>query len=628
MRPAPNLIATVAILLAGALAFLSANWAANLIERRAAAEVWRALSLDGIDWAMVEADGLQVRLQGTAPTEAARFHAITVAGTIIDAERLIDEVEIPPAKPIAPPRFSLELLRNDSGISMIGLIPAQSERDKISAAVQGAAGQTDVTDMLETADYSAPDGWQRALDFGLKAVARLPRSKISIAADKVSITAISDSPAEKKKLEAALAKDRPKGLNVAIDISAPRPVITPFTLRFVIDADGPRFDACSADTEDARSRILAAAERAGMAQPAQCSIGLGVPSPNWAKAVETGIQTLTDLGGGTLTFSDADVTLIALETTPQGTFDTEVGELEADLPGVFSLHAVLPEPVKIDGTGEGDGPPEFVATRSPEGQVQLRGRVPDQLVRTATESYARSRFGFASVYGAMRLDETLPDGWPLRVLAALEGLSHLNNGSVVVQPSYVELRGQTGDAGANAEIARLFGEKLGDAQNFDIDVTYVEALDPIAGLPTPEECVASVNAILAEQKITFAPGSTTVEGDALKVVDRIAEALKECGDVQIEIGGHTDSQGREEMNQQLSQQRAQAVLNALLSRRIRTANLSAKGYGETVPLADNKTEDGREANRRIEFKLILPEDSAENTDAEPPQQPEATDEQN
>ncbi len=81
--------------------------------------------------------------------------------------------------------------------------------------------------------------------------------------------------------------------------------------------------------------------------------------------------------------------------------------------------------------------------------------------------------------------------------------------------------------------------------------------------------------------------------------------------MKIEIGGHTDSQGREVMNQQLSQARADAVLNAIMSRRVLTSNLTAKGYGESEPIADNKTEAGREANRRIEFRLVLPGDASE-----------------
>ena len=121
--------------------------------------------------------------------------------------------------------------------------------------------------------------------------------------------------------------------------------------------------------------------------------------------------------------------------------------------------------------------------------------------------------------------------------------------------------------------------------------------------------------------------------DSARVIDKIAKLLQQCGEIPLEIQGHTDSQGREEMNQNLSQARAQSVLNALRARRILTGSFVAKGYGEDNPIASNDTEEGREANRRIEFRLIesdLPQatnDDAEDTAAEqqPPQDDVASD---
>jgi OOP family OmpA-OmpF porin len=88
------------------------------------------------------------------------------------------------------------------------------------------------------------------------------------------------------------------------------------------------------------------------------------------------------------------------------------------------------------------------------------------------------------------------------------------------------------------------------------------------------------------------------------VLDRIAEVLPDCRHVRMEIAGHTDSQGRDEMNLNLSQSRANAVLNGLLARNVLVSNLTAQGYGETQPIASNETESGREQNRRIEFRLL------------------------
>lgn len=604
MRLSQVFLVPASFFIAALASLLAANLAVSTIETTSQDGVKDELFLQGHEWASVQADGLQVILSGVAPSEAARFRALAAAGKVVDSTRVIDNVTIPAAEAIKPPRFSIEILRNDAGISMIGLIPAATDREALNSDVNAIARDSHVTDLLETADYPMPANWDEALAFAVYALETLPRSKISMDAHKVAITALADSEDQKAKWARDLKRAAPRTALLSIDISAPRPVITPFTLRFLIDENGPRFDACSAHTTVGRARIVSAATEAGLTDAANCTIGLGVPSPDWPDAVETGIRAVSELGGGSITFSDADVTLVAPDTTSQATFDRIVGELENNLPDLYSLHSVLPAPVKIDGSGEGSGPPEFVATRSPEGMVQMRGRLTDETLRSATVSFARAKFGSGNVYPATRLDSELPSDWPTRVLAGLEALSFLSSGSVVVQPEVVDIRGVTGDPDASDTVSRILSEKLGASENFQINVDYQEELDPLLSLPSPEQCAANINAIMAKKKITFAPGSANIEASAADTIDEIAEIMKDCADVRMEIQGYTDSQGREEMNLALSQSRAQAVLNALLTRRILTTNLTAKGYGEADPIADNGSEEGREANRRIEFRLL------------------------
>lgn len=597
------------------LSLAAAYFAVNVVENRSQNDVERVLGLNGYDWAEVNVDGLQVLLSGFAPDEATRFGALTAAGTVVDSARVVDMMNVTRRDPIQPPKFSIEILRNRAGISLIGLVPASMDREKIVAKIETVANGAEVTDLLDEADFKAPENWDNALTFGLEAMALLPRSKISISADQVELKAISDSITEKRRLESELARKAPDGLRLAVEITAPRPVITPYTLRFLIDEQGARFDACSTDTEAGKDRILAAATAAGLSGMATCTIGLGIPSPSWDDAVVTGISYLSQLGAGSITFSDADVTLVVPENTPQQLTDLVVGELEAALPDVFSLHVVLPRPVTIDGSGEdSDGPPEFVATRSPEGLVQLRGRVLDDRTRIATESFAEAQFGSSVVNGAMRLDSDLPSGWSTRVLASLQALAILHHGSAVTQPDIVEIRGVSGQQDARSEISRILSKELGESQDFRISVSYDKKYDPLAAIPTPEECIGQIATILNVSKITFAPSSADIDETGLETIDTIADVLKKCEDIAIEVGGHTDSQGREVMNKALSQSRAEAVIAALMNKRVVTSNLTAVGYGETVPIADNDTEEGREENRRIEFKLILPE---ENQPAEP-----------
>ncbi len=68
-------------------------------------------------------------------------------------------------------------------------------------------------------------------------------------------------------------------------------------------------------------------------------------------------------------------------------------------------------------------------------------------------------------------------------------------------------------------------------------MAYVEALDPIAGLPTPEECVSQILVVTEGRKITFEPGSATLNADAMPIMDDIAEVLRLCGDLRLRISG-------------------------------------------------------------------------------------------
>jgi OOP family OmpA-OmpF porin len=202
------------------------------------------------------------------------------------------------------------------------------------------------------------------------------------------------------------------------------------------------------------------------------------------------------------------------------------------------------------------------------------------------------------------LDAAAPDGWPQRVLAGLESLAQLDHGSLLVRPDTVEVAGVSGSAQASAKISQTLSEWLGQGKTFKVNVSYDKALDPLAALPTPQECIDAVHGVMAGKKIAFAPGSAEIDAGSANVLDAIAKGLKNCNATPIEIGGHTDAQGSAGGNLALSQARAEAVLVALQGRQVDVSAMMAMGYGEGVPVADNGDESGREANRRIEFTLM------------------------
>ena len=563
----------------------------------------KAIFLSGEEWVNVRANGLRLNLTGLAPDEAARFKVLESVGKFVDPNRIRDNITILEAADLAPPKFSLEALRNEERVSLIGLIPTKTGRGQILDNVQDISDRIEVTDMLEEADHPLPETWNDALQFGLDSLALLQRAKISVTEDVVVVSAVTESQEERTSVEQSLLEDQPEGVRLEMNISAPRPVISPFTIRFELDEGVATLDGCSADTQITKQKIIRAAKAAGMVRPALCNIGLGVPTTDWARAIELSIAAVSDLGGGSLTFTDSDVSLIASQDTPQAKFDTVIGRLENSLPELFSLSAFLPPKPVIDGqTGE-IILPDFTATRSPEGSVQLRGRVPSVVAKTAIETYAKSLFGHEAVYVQTRLDENLPDGWPIRVLGGLEAFAQLHHGILVVKPAEIEVRGIADTDTAAGEISRILAVRVGAREVFKIKVEIDEKLVKKTQPVTPESCEADINSILSDYKIQFAPGKVVITSGSNSVVTAVADVLRTCPKVKFEIQGHTDSSGSEELNLNLSQSRAEAVLFALLTRRILTSGLKAKGYGSANPIADNGTDEGRETNRRIVFKL-------------------------
>lgn len=609
-----TLISIAAFVLAALLAGAVSVVMAGAIERYNARELTDALQAEGLNWVSLETDGLRVHLSGSAPNEAARIRALQVAGSVVDASRVSESVGVATRQAIVAPVFRIEAMRNNDQVSVIGLVPAAMGEEPVIERLTGIAPEITVADMLQTADHPVPPGWVTAVEFAIDALALIPVAQVSVTAGRIEVHALVESPEARQRLETRLRERAPRGQVLVLDLVAPRPVIAPFTLRFRIDEGGARFDACAADTEAARDLILRAAREAGAPARSTCTIAMGAPSPRWGRAAELAIGALAGLGQGTVTFSDGDVSLVVPADVPRQAFDRAVGRLETQLPEAFTLTAVRLEPETSEATEEENGRPEAIATLSDEGRFLLEGRLPDERIRDSVLAFARARFGIGAVELEARLDPALPPGWSVRVLTALEALAELREGRALVRADRVEVSGVTGNPEASANVTRILSEGLGQGADFAVRVRYDESLDPVAQAPTPDSCEAAIHAILAQGKITFAPGSADLDADSREILDNIAEVLRECGALPIEVAGHTDSQGRAETNLALSQARAEAVINALLARRVLVSAMVARGYGAARPVADNATAEGREVNRRIEFTLIRPEPEPEPID--------------
>jgi len=117
-------------------------------------------------------------------------------------------------------------------------------------------------------------------------------------------------------------------------------------------------------------------------------------------------------------------------------------------------------------------------------------------------------------------------------------------------------------------------------------------------------CQDEFKKILSSGKINFASSKADIKPDSYELLNALVAASKKCPNDAVAIGGHSDSSGSESFNKKLSAKRADAVREYLISKGVSKDRLVAVGYGESKPIADNATDDGRAKNRRIEFNVI------------------------
>jgi outer membrane protein OmpA-like peptidoglycan-associated protein len=131
-----------------------------------------------------------------------------------------------------------------------------------------------------------------------------------------------------------------------------------------------------------------------------------------------------------------------------------------------------------------------------------------------------------------------------------------------------------------------------------------EGIDPKRDAGCVRGFFVAAGAIVVTEMIQFDSGKAIIKPRSHAVLDGIAAIMVKQSDIKkVEVGAHTDSQGNDDANLVLSEKRAVAVKDHLVSKGVEASRIDAKGYGETVPVGDNATAEGREKNRRVELVI-------------------------
>ncbi|MEV6281119.1 OmpA family protein [Kribbella sp. NPDC051770] len=235
--------------------------------------------------------------------------------------------------------------------------------------------------------------------------------------------------------------------------------------------------------------------------------------------------------------------------------------------------------------------------------VVLDAVVRDEAAKTTILEQAESLLAEGRVVsGELQVDPAAGALDPAGLFGVLRALqSSVGETKVGYDGTTITLTGDVTDQATKATAARAAAKAVPGA------VVANELRVPSAVKPPVSEACQTFETRLAQltgqHKIVFLSGTAIVNERSRGSVARVAALLKSCGTARVEVAGHTDNLGDPATSLPLSQQRADAVKAELVRRGVPAARIISRGYGESEPVASNKTSAGRIANRRVEIRV-------------------------
>jgi len=246
----------------------------------------------------------------------------------------------------------------------------------------------------------------------------------------------------------------------------------------------------------------------------------------------------------------------------------------------------------------------FKAVKAENGNVVLDGYVQSEAQKADVLAHATSVYGSSYVDRTIRIASGAPsNGWGNAVKRQMSNLSALDTGRASLEDSKAALVGKIGSAEAKASLlanaAMPGGYSL--TESVSAPAAAMPEPEPAPIIETTDACQEEMQRVKGDSRINFRYGKAEVDPSSFALLNNIAAVAKRCPDFKIRVEGHTDSDGSEVYNQALSERRATTVAAYLADQNVSRANITAKGFGETRPVATNATPEGKSQNRRIDF---------------------------
>ena len=226
--------------------------------------------------------------------------------------------------------------------------------------------------------------------------------------------------------------------------------------------------------------------------------------------------------------------------------------------------------------------------------IVVEGAVPNEASKQAILLKMQSIYGADQVVDKIQVRPvSAPNGWSDSVSRVITpDLKKISQGQLRVKGTQVDLTGKMADPSQIQPTTSTFQSLVQQPYRLTAQLSVNQAEQKI------------IDDALKNRIIEFESGSAILTDTGNKILDEMVVALTKVGAKKVKIIGHTDSSGDANKNTVLSQERATAVQNYLVSKSISVDRLSTAGKGSSQPVADNSTVEGRKKNRRIEFEVL------------------------
>ena len=623
-----------------ALTFYSALWfKSENIEDDITARVTDDLVSSGAQNIEIGVDGRHVTLTGVVYDEAAESAYLDTADNTYGALGPIDGLTF------QADGGYINAVKTSQGITLRGTVPNEDVRAMLIGEAQAATDGA-IDDQLIVSGPEAD--WQGEAGFGLGQLANLTTGNLVVSPGAYSLSGNTDGSPQGDAV-AALDRD---GWSTFISSPTETQDLSAEVDRLTVgianrDARIGRLETAVSDSQGetetlTRERDAIGDElanlRAGLTETEADAADLRGQFEAANAMIAEKDQTIDDLTGQ---LSEGSAQISALETellnrqAALGSTDEQVTALRAELDTANDVIADLTSQVSDRGdaiagltsdlverdatigtlndqiAGFSASADQSVADLAQElatrdGTIaDLTGTIAerDQEIGTLTSTVAERDTQIETLTGAVAERDATIAGLSTEV-SDLDG----SVASSVAQIAALTAATQTSDATVadlEGQVTNLEGQVTDLTETVAVRDETIASLRarPVTTLSSADQCTAQATEALEGSQINFETSSAQIASGSVEFLERLTGIALACvsDDLTVEIGGHTDAQGAEADNQALSEARAQAVVAFMVARGVPANGLRAVGFGESRPIADNDTSEGRAQNRRISF---------------------------